>query len=530
MNRLSISSLALLAAFASAQADEARLAAILKPRQSKDGSGFVVLVVRDGKVLHRAAYGCSDAATKAPLRVDQPFYVASIAKSLTAACVVDLASTGKITLDDEVRKFVPELPEHCRGITLRHLLHHRSGLRDFYELELLASRQPGELTMQGVIDLLRRQRTTNFAPGTDFLYSNSGYLLLAEVVQRVSGKSFRAYANERVFAPLLMAKTTFRDAEHPDVPDLPKSYDDGEVKPMPPLLCGAGGLFSTVDDLQRWLTVLTGSTWRPDLVRALVTPPTLRPEQRRSPQFDPYAGGLFATTELDEPALLLLGGFFGWQAAALAMPRSHLQVILLANGDVDALGIVRELASDVLGRAPAPRPANASKPGIAIYRGEDGELLFHATRRTGISVFTTLGWKVEVADHDGAIRSVDARTPLTARRADDGSLELTVLGEAVRRYHPVAIAKGEPGAAEAIAGAWHSDEIDGDIALQAVDGRLQLDTRRMVRPVAPFQALDRDTWVSDTGMQIEVQRDAGGAPVELRVSTARARGLSFSRR
>ncbi len=517
------------ASFAAAQDVVARLAAIVQEQVKSDGPGVVALVVKDGKVLYRQAHGLADVAAKTPLRPETPFYVASVAKSLTAACVIDLALAGKIALDDEVRKFVPELPEHCRGISLRHLLHHRSGLRDFYELELLASRQPGALTTRGVLDLLGRQRALNFAPGADFLYCNSGYLLLAEVVQRVTKKSLRTYANEQLFAPLQMASTAFRDVDHPDVPGLPKSYDDGKEMPMPPLLCGAGGVCSTVDDLQRWLAALTSPQWRPELVRELVTPPPLQPEQRRSPQFNPYAGGLLVTSVLEEPALLLLGGFFGWQATALALPASQLQVVLLANGDADALGIARELASAVLDRREPARPANSGRPGFALYRDDSGELLIHATRGSGVSVFTTLGWKVEVAEQDGAFQSVDARTPLTARRDANGGIEMTVQGERMRRYGAITMGKVAPEDVESIVGAWRGDEIDGDITLLAKGGRLQLDASRMALPVAPFMPLDRDTWVSDSGMQIEVRRDATGAPKELRVSTARARGVSFVR-
>src|SRR5262245_24669058 len=136
-----------------AQADSARLDAICRAHLAADGSGFAVLVAKDGELLHRTAYGSADAAAKVPLRPDQPFYVASIAKAFTAACIADLARSGRLGLDDEVRKHVPELPECCRGITVRHLLHHRSGLRDFYELALLAGRTPAALTTRAVLEL-----------------------------------------------------------------------------------------------------------------------------------------------------------------------------------------------------------------------------------------------------------------------------------------------------------------------------------------------------------------------------------------
>jgi CubicO group peptidase (beta-lactamase class C family) len=508
----------------------APLDAICSASASADGPGFTVIVSKDGDVVHRAAYGLADLAARTPLRVEQPFYVASIAKSLTAACVVHLARAGVVGLDDEVRTYVPELPEHSRGITLRHLLHHRSGLRDFYELELLASRKPTALTTRGVLDLLRRQRGVNFAPGADFLYCNSGYLLLAEVVARASGQSLRAYAQEHLFRPLAMTASAFRDEAHPDVEGLPVAYANGTPSAEPPLLCGAGGLCTSAEDLHAWLTALAGGTWQPELVRELMTPPVLSPDQRRSPQLNPYAGGVFVTTLGREPATMMFGGFLGWQAAALALPRARVQVVLLANTDVNALGIVRQLARSVIGEEEAPRPVNEAVAGFAAYRSADGELLFHATRRSGPSFLTTLGWKVEVAEQAGAIRSFGAGTALMARRADDGALELTVEGETMRRYAPVAMAKVEAADVDALAGTWHGGEIDADIQLRAESGKLVIDSSRMVLPIAPFQAIDRDTWISDTGMQIDVQRATDGKPVGLRCHTSRARGLQFARR
>jgi CubicO group peptidase (beta-lactamase class C family) len=509
----------------SAQPLAARLEAIVRAALTEGGPGCAVLVARGDEILLREAYGRADADGDVPLRVEQPFYVASIAKSFTAACILHLARAGKIGLDDDVTKHVPELPEHARGITLRHLLHHRGGLRDFYELEWLASRNPVQLTTRGVLDLLRRQRGTNFAPDADFLYCNSGYLLLAEVVARKSGRSLHDYAQEHVFAPLGMSSTTYRDDAHREVKDVPRAYDDDKPSLEPPLLCGAGGLFTTVDDLHRWLTALAGSAWEPELVHELVTPPALRAKQRRSPQLNPYAGGLFVGALGGETELLMLGGFGGWQAAALALPGAGVHAILLANTDLDAIGTVHALARAVIGLDEAPRAANDAKPGFAAYRAADGELLFHATRRSGPSFLTTLGWKIEVAEHDGVLRSHDARTPVTAQRGDDGALEVRIEGEDARRYAKVAMAGASAADVAALAGTWHAPELDADLVLQADGARLALDASRMMLPVAPFQAVDRDTWISDTGMQIDVHRGTDGKPESLRISTARARGV-----
>ena len=157
-------------------------------------------------------YGMADLEHDTPITPETPFYIASISKQFTAMSIVLLAQDDRLSLDDSIRKWVPEVPSFGATITLRQLLHHTSGLRDYFTL-LAVSGWPsdGQLTEQQFLALLGRQQSLNFAPGDEFLYSNTGYALLSIVVKRASGQSLREFAAERIFKPLGMTHTEFRD-------------------------------------------------------------------------------------------------------------------------------------------------------------------------------------------------------------------------------------------------------------------------------------------------------------------------------
>src|SRR6185503_13599512 len=169
--------------------------------------------------------GMADLEHETPITGDSRFYIASLSKQFTAMAVVLLARDGKLTLDDPIRKWVPEVPTFASGITLKHLLYHTSGLRDYFTL-LAVQGWPsdGQLTEQQFLALIGRQKSLNFQPGDEFLYSNTGYVLLSMVVRRASGMSLRDFAAERIFKPLGMTHTEFRDDHSALIPQRAIGY------------------------------------------------------------------------------------------------------------------------------------------------------------------------------------------------------------------------------------------------------------------------------------------------------------------
>jgi CubicO group peptidase (beta-lactamase class C family) len=220
--------------------------------------GCAVGVSRNGRVLYQKGYGMANLETGTPITPPTVFEAASIAKQFTAMSVMLLVRDGKLSLDDDVRKYVPELPDYGTRITIRHLLTHTSGLRDFFEMLILARGRFEEdrITQADMLDIVTRQKSLNFTPGDEYLYSNTGYVLLAMVVQRVSGQSLRDFAAERIFAPLGMTTTRFRDNYTTLIPGRADGYarrgNDWRSSTPNYDVYGSTNLFSTVGDLLVW--------------------------------------------------------------------------------------------------------------------------------------------------------------------------------------------------------------------------------------------------------------------------------------
>ena len=219
--------------------------------------GAAVAVVRDGKIIYKKGYGMANLEYDVPNRPDTVFHIASVSKQFTTFSVLLLEKDGKLSLDDDIRKYIPEVPDFGKTITLRQLAHHTSGLRDQWALIAMSGgRLDDVITKEHILKLVTRQKELNFEPGAEYLYCNTGYTLLAEVVARVSGKSFAEFTEERIFKPLKMTNTLFYDDHEKIVPNRAYSYrpfGDGFKKSVLSYAnVGATSLFTTVEDLSLW--------------------------------------------------------------------------------------------------------------------------------------------------------------------------------------------------------------------------------------------------------------------------------------
>ncbi|MCY3545457.1 MAG: serine hydrolase [Gemmatimonadetes bacterium] len=224
------------------------------------GPGCAVGVAEAGRLVFARGYGIGQMDHRIPLGGESVFYLASVSKQFAAAAIVIAEHEGHLSMDDPVSAHIPEFPTYAQGaVTIRHLVHHTSGVRDYLTLMRLAG-TPYEniLSDEDMLGLITRQRELNFVPGTEHLYSNSGYVLIAEIVKRATGRSLRAYADEKIFRPLGMSNTHFHDDRLQVVPGRVFSYD-------PPAAggwrtsylidfdkVGDGGLYSSVADLAQW--------------------------------------------------------------------------------------------------------------------------------------------------------------------------------------------------------------------------------------------------------------------------------------
>jgi CubicO group peptidase (beta-lactamase class C family) len=272
----------LLVPAAAAQSDP-RIDSVFAEWNRPDAPGCAVGVRYQGRTVHLKGYGMANLEYGVPLTAETVLESGSVAKQFTAAALLLLAQQGRLSLDDDIRRYLPEVPDFGHTITIRHLLHHTSGLRDQWGLLTFKGSPPGSQvhTIPLILDLVSRQRMLNFRPGEEYLYSNTGYTLAGVIVQRVSGQSLAQFSLEHLFRPLGMTRTQWRDDYRRIVPNRATAYArEGSqfVQTMPfTMVYGNGGLLTTVGDMLIWNDALTSGSvpGGPALVREIETTGTL---------------------------------------------------------------------------------------------------------------------------------------------------------------------------------------------------------------------------------------------------------------
>src|SRR5229473_111794 len=227
---------------------------------TKEGSpGCALGVYRDGKIIYAKGYGLANIEENVPINPQSVFDIGSTSKQFTAASILLLEKQGKLAVTDDVRKYLPELPDYGQKISILQLLNHTSGLRDYLALMELAGINTDSVTTdEDALALINRQRALNFAPGSDWLYSNTGFFLISVIVKRVSGKTLREFAAENIFTPLEMTHTQFRDDHASLIANRALAYDEREKKDGYTLnvsyfeQTGDGAVHTSVEDLLKW--------------------------------------------------------------------------------------------------------------------------------------------------------------------------------------------------------------------------------------------------------------------------------------
>ena len=348
-----------------------------------DAPGCALGVIRDGAFVYRRGYGQANLEYGLPITSRSVFRTGSVGKQFTAAAVALLAESGSLDLDDPVSRFFPEFPDWAERMSVRQLVLHTSGIRDYLELAFLSGKSDDAdyYTDQWVLDLLARQRETNFPPGTEYLYSNSGYLLLAHIVKRVSGQSLRDFAAARIFGPLGMKDSHFHDDHREIVPRRASGYapaDAGFRISMTTLdLVGDGGVFTTIDDLLLWDrnfydNRLGGGA---AFIERLTTPGRLNDGETLD-----YAFGLGVQEHRGLRLVEHGGSFVGYRAASVRFPDERLSTFVLCNrSDAPAPELALKAAehylADRLGPPPGPEETDAAaarKPAPKGRQGNDG--------------------------------------------------------------------------------------------------------------------------------------------------------------
>jgi len=503
---------------------------------SKDGPGCSAAASQDGRTVYEAGYGSANLEADVPITPASIFHAASVSKQFTAMAVMLLAREGKLSLDADIHSYLPELPDYGQRITLRHLLTHTSGLRDQWDLLAIARGRFEEdrITEADVLDIVTRQKELNFTPGTEYLYSNTGYTLAAIIVHRVSGKTLRQFADERIFKPLGMTRTHFHDDYTMLVKGRTSAYEkekDGWHVAIPNYdTYGATSLFTTVGDLLKWQENFRHPVVGDEaLLRQMQTSAVLANGDTTG-----YGLGLQVGEQDGMKLVGHAGGDAGYRTYTGRYPEHALAVAVLCNASTaDPVGLAAKVGGLYL--KPFAKPTPAPKATANVTKQE-------LSRFAGLYVNQTTGAPTSVTLTDAGLvigrQNGPELLPVAANkfRIGNSEWEFAPNGDLVQRFlgspprHPVTLVKRDaahPSASEraAYAGAYTSAELGATYIVAASDSGLTL--RTGTNPPATFTPAYGDTFLGP--FMIEFTRNQGGRLTGALVSTGRVRKVRFEK-
>ena len=518
----------------------AQLDGVFSAWSAKDGPGCAAAASRDGTTIYEAGYGSANLEADIPITPASIFHAASVSKQFTATAVMLLVREGKLSLDADVRTYLPELPDYGHRITLRHLLNHTSGIRDQWDLLALARGrfEENRITEGDVLDIVTRQKVLNFGPGTEYLYSNSGYTLAAIIVGRVAGKPLRQFADERIFRPLGMTRTHFHDDYTMIVKGRTSAYarrPDGQWRVSIPNFdtYGATSLFTTVGDLLKWQenfrNPVVGDA---AMLRDMQTSAVLA-------NGDTTGYGLGLSMELQRGLRLVghAGADAGYRAYTGRFPDQGLAVAVLCNAAPSnpselAARMAAVYLKDSVPSPPAPVAAT-TKPSVAELSRIAG--LFVNPTTGNVTYVSVKGADLIVGRTEGPVL-----TPVGPRRfwlapqrtewtfAPNGDVTVAFRGSPPRK--PVTLVRREPvrpspAALAAYTGRYVSEELGVTYSVSAADTALRFRTG-VTDPFMAFPAYG-DTFLGRA--MVEFTRDASNRITGLLMSTGRVRKVRFAR-
>ena len=534
---------------AAGRADEStdRVDRLVAPWDKPGSPGCSLGVVRDGKLIYETAVGLADVEQDRRIGTETEIFVASVSKQFTAMAILLLEREGKLSLDDDVRKYLPELHDFGVPITLRQMLLHTSGLREQFDLLPLAGwRMADVITDDDVFRLACRQRELNFDPGSRFLYCNTGYTLASRVVERVSGQPLGEFTRRRIFEPLGMGHSRFPAEYDEIIPGRARSYHPaGTGRYKNAILSygtvGATGLLTTVADLVRW----DANFYEPrvgdaKLIDRLLEVGTLNDGRKLD-----YGLGLEVGEYRGLKYVEHAGSEAGFRSTILRFPAERFSVILLANSsDFRPEELARRVADiyldGKLGPAP-PEPAVNERKEVAAdpasfdayvgeYRVVPGLIVTVAKEGGGLTAVALGERKVVLAaasareffvpGEDLEITfdaPVDGRCPSVTIRI---GRQCAPAGRIVR---PSLTA----GQAEELVGDFYSGELGVIYSVVRRDGRLMISYPRGEGELRPVSEDVFDA--PDPLLQVTFDHAAGGRATGLRIDAIRAKHLRFSR-
>ena len=490
--------------------------------------------VEGSEVLH-AAYGMADLEHHVALAPDSVFEAGSVSKQFTAAAVLLLAEQGKLQLSDPVRKYFPELPDYGTPITVEQLMHHTSGLRDWGSVAGVAGwpRTTRMYSNQWVLDIAAHQKSLNYKPGDEWSYTNTGYNLLALLVERVSGKSLAQFTHDNVFLPLGMLTTSWRDDFQRIVPNRAIAYEHsgGSERQLMPFenAYGNGGLLTTVDDLLRWNDRFAGSK----IGDATFLSSELEPGRLNNGHSLFYAAGLFIETRKGVKEISHSGATAGYRAWLGFYPDQKLSVAVLCNSaEANTTQLAHEVADVFL---PAPAHSEAAAPaGVAPALVSGSEGLYESRRdHSTLTIERKDGKLVLFGDApltpvSGTSFRLSPEGDLFQLKTDQSGkvtgMSIVEMGYESNVFDKVERAHPSHDDMQVFVGDYVSDEAETTLTVALTSKGLELHQRPdAVHPLTPDYA---DAFDSELGI-IRFLRDAKGRVTGLSVGESRVWDLRF---
>jgi CubicO group peptidase (beta-lactamase class C family) len=495
-------------------------------------------VIREGDFVYRKAYGTANLELGVPLSPQSVFYMGSVSKQFTAAAVVLAAEQGFLSLDDDVRKYVPELSDYGHVVSLRQMLHHTSGFRDFFDLIGLSGRDVSDFNSPDeILKIVARQTGLNNIPGDEWLYSNTNYFLLSVVVKRATKKSLADFASQNIFQPLGMLHTLFYDDHTVVVPGRVAAYDSGAHNSFlvdwstTYDIVGGGGLMSTVDDLLLWdRNFYTNRLGKGTLTKELQTAGVLNNGNRIS-----YAMGLDLGSYRGLPIVDHSGALFGYRTELLRFPEQKFTVICLCNiASAVPENLARKVADIYLADQLHPggstlNPShNETLPDPAEFAGKYLDPRTHMMYSFTASNGSLMAWGA-VLRRINANQFYDLESNVITFESSKATVhaKLDITGETYFSGNRVReLQLGEPVLAS-YTGQFRSTEVDSVYGLSLEKDTLTLRSRD--NPPQKLTPNAKDEFDAGDLGRLVFEWDSGGRVLGFRVFTQGARGIAFKK-
>lgn len=492
--------------------------------------GGSALIAKGERIIYQKAFGLADLEHNAPNTIETIFEAGSVSKQFTAASILLLATEGKLTTQDDVRKYIPELPVYDAPILIQHLLNHTSGLKDWGVIGSLSGwpRTTRVYTQELALDIMCKQKSLNFTPGTEYSYSNSNYSLLVTIVERVSGMSLAEFTRIRFFEPLGMKYTQWRDNFREIIPNRAVAYSRtarGFEQQMPfENIHGHGGLLTTPADLMKWNTLLVTHRIGGDKMYAeRIKRGTLKNGQQIS-----YAGGLSIGEFNGYAEISHSGATAGYRAWLAYYPDKKITIAVLSNdAGGNVVGAGKKIAEILLGKpsvkSQQPQTVSVSEQDLKRFTGS-----YRSIRNFDLF---TIEYKDNKLLLNGQLltplhRDTLLRTGQKLAYVKPGRI-IAISGQDTASYRKVSAMDTTVRNVQGLAGTYFSKEADTEFTITVKNNEVWISRRPDTSyKLAP---LYYDGYSGDEFDLLEFKRDKKGKITGFEISMSRAERIPFSK-